>query len=210
MFFLYCRFIALCSVALTLIMAAPLQKTVFTQAIITSNNNNTSGLLTFENSTSGIIIHYPSDWIIGLNDNNSSNPISKLTAVSFLSLKSVLNDTSKSPVFLTIRTIKLPPIYYATNIDTYTALNLEHFKNVHIIQSVNTSLAGNPAWRVIYSDNSNMKEVQALEIWTLSSGRAYHVDFFAEKSKFNRYLPIAEKMINSLEIMNSPTTIPFQ
>jgi hypothetical protein len=41
-----------------------------------------------------------------------------------------------------------------------------------------------------------------LEEWTVKDGIWYHITFMAPADKFQQYLPIAQQMINSFQILS--------
>jgi hypothetical protein len=48
---------------------------------------------------------------------------------------------------------------------------------------------------------------KSIEIGTIIGGKGYFVDYTAAEGKFQNYLPVVQKMINSFEIINSTTGV---
>ena len=62
------------------------------------------------------------------------------------------------------------------------------------------TLANNPARQIIYSLEKNSKQLKQLEIFTLKNNQAYSLIYTAPQYKYNKFLPIANRMIDSFEI----------
>lgn len=69
-------------------------------------------------------------------------------------------------------------------------------------------IAGNPGYRVEYfmvHSSNNTSVLPTLEIWTVIDSKAYLISYVAETiTKFNKYLPHLDQMINSLRISQVP------
>lgn len=80
-------------------------------------------------------------------------------------------------------------------------------KQLNITNSNPTNIAGNPGYRVIYSmaptTNSTI-ELRTLEIWTVLNSKVYLISYTADTTKFNKYLPQVNQMLNSLRISQVP------
>ncbi|NJS12037.1 MAG: hypothetical protein HC789_17495 [Microcoleus sp. CSU_2_2] len=50
---------------------------------------------------------------------------------------------------------------------------------------------------------SSDRELKKLEVWTLKHDKAYFVTYVAEVGKYDRFLPVVEKMIKSLEVADT-------
>jgi len=69
-----------------------------------------------------------------------------------------------------------------------------------IINSSYVTLSGLRAWQEIYYDYANNKSMKALVVMTVKGGEEYQLMFITQPGYFNKYLPIAEKMIKSFQI----------
>jgi len=68
------------------------------------------------------------------------------------------------------------------------------------------SLAGNRAYTIVWTyTNPNYGIRKSIEIGTIIGNKGYFVDYTAAEGKFQNYMPLAQKMIKSFEVMN-PTT----
>ncbi|MGD8397362.1 MAG: hypothetical protein PVG11_00760 [Anaerolineae bacterium] len=72
--------------------------------------------------------------------------------------------------------------------------------NYHLIDSEGTTLADQPAYRVLYTGEQMGLPLQWLQVWMLKDGRAYIVTYTAEPDQFDEALNIAAYMISSLEV----------
>jgi hypothetical protein len=78
-----------------------------------------------------------------------------------------------------------------------------------LIESQGTSLSGLPAHLVHvqflsmgnFLDMWEMAKLMALEIWTVNGDTSYSILYVAPVEKFEQYLPIAQQMINSFQIL---------
>jgi len=88
------------------------------------------------------------------------------------------------------------------SLDDYTTLIINRLKqsitDFQVIESINTSLARLiPAQKLTYLDNQGY---MVMKVYGILSDKVYIVTFFTESPKFSSYLPIAQKMIDSIEI----------
>jgi hypothetical protein len=64
----------------------------------------------------------------------------------------------------------------------------------------NLTLSGIDAHRVVYNDIAANQKIVRLDVWAVHNNKAYDFMFTALDSKYKRYYPIFESMINSLKI----------
>jgi hypothetical protein len=82
--------------------------------------------------------------------------------------------------------------------------------NDKLIQSQVTSLSGLPAHMVVvqflsvgnFLDLWEMAKLMALEEWTVKGDKSYSILYITPVEKFEQYLPLAQQMINSFQILN--------
>jgi hypothetical protein len=87
-----------------------------------------------------------------------------------------------------------------------TAYN-ETFTDFNLIESnTNSTLAGKPAYKLVYTETLEDEEeeegtnLKSMEIGTIIGDRVYFIEYIAEEEKYSDYLPIIQMMINSIEI----------
>ncbi len=62
----------------------------------------------------------------------------------------------------------------------------------------NFMLSGSPAHKVVYNESDN--RIEKLSIWTIHNNKVYDITFSALYSKYSKYYPIIQNMINSFII----------
>jgi PsbP-like protein len=161
-------------------------------AATTSGNN----FLTYQNSTFGIKIQYPSNWAKEEN-NNASDSSSKDLVVTF---SSPTDDTVELFVNAADKSITLQNDASSTVNDYQNS-----FKNFKLVQlDTNATLAGNshPAYKLIFTgidpqDNSSFK---SMETTSIIANKIYTISYTSGLDKYSTYLPTVQKMIDSFGI----------
>jgi hypothetical protein len=149
----------------------------------------------YQNKTYGIKVQYPSGWIVE-QSNISSVPI---TIAAFFSL----NGNPKTTAEISIYMEKLNNSTTILNHYAHYSLSgyeyLPAFKLIKL--STNTVLSGSPAYELIgtYEDPASGFQ-KLMEIGTIIGANAYVIQFISDAPRYFDYLPIAQKMINSLQI----------
>jgi hypothetical protein len=70
----------------------------------------------------------------------------------------------------------------------------------NLIPQVKTTLAGNPAYKLVYSNNEETFHLKTLEAWTTIGGNTYLLIYKAEAPKYSSYLPIIQRMLDSFKV----------
>lgn len=162
-------------------LAPPLQ-----QQAIALTQTTKSNFSTYTNSTYGIMIQYPSDWNIEQTSNSSI----------IVRFHSPLNSV------ITIKISSLPS--YSTLAKEATgAINLlsKAFTSFSPVDSgSSTTLAGNPAERLVFAARAGQAEIKELQVFTIKGGTEYILSYGSTKEVFPKDLPVAQKMIDSFQI----------
>jgi PsbP-like protein len=168
-------------------------------ASTTATNATSAIFLTYENSTWGIKIQYPSNWVKqtsgqgvtfvvlpnGTNGNNENNLQQFLAK---LNLTSIAGIPTNAPLKALADRI----------VDSY-----RHFlHNFQIESYTNTTLAGNNGIKIVYSytdpKNTNFK---ATDIAAIKNNRLYVIQYYyAQSSTYQDVLQTLQKMVNSFQI----------
>jgi hypothetical protein len=164
-----------------------------------------STFLTYTNSTYEIKIQFPSDWLYKTSETSTGSvqPI-----VTFTSPKVLTGSSNKSLVVLTVGIEKLP--FYNIPLDLYTNLTINNLKKsepgFRLLASNEISLAGNkPAHKIIFTSDTMP---YTMAVYAIKGDKAYVIDYIAgSEATYSSYLPIAQKMIDSFEIVNAKTSI---
>lgn len=163
-------------------------------------HGNDNKMLTYENSTYGIQMQYPSNWhkeenvSIG-SDNNST----LVDVVKFNSPSKNISDTFSESLDIKVDNISdIKPITLAQYAnDTINDLG-QDFKIVE--SDTNATIADNPAYKLVYTGVEEGVDLQAMLILTIKGDKAYIISFIAEPIKFSFYLPTLLNMTNSFQI----------
>jgi hypothetical protein len=82
--------------------------------------------------------------------------------------------------------------------EQYNSSQIESIRNANgYIESTNSTLGGNPAQKVVYTNSEGIKTMQ---IWTIKDDIAYHVTYAAEKENYFQYLKDIYEAVDSLQI----------
>jgi hypothetical protein len=167
--------------------------------------NSTAGAATevkflpYENSTYGIRIQYPSSWTKQESQNQSSNDIVKFSSTARTAPAS-LAITGGKPAPQSI------PLQLYINASIY-ALR-QSFDNFSLIESNATTLAGFPAYKIVYTGiiPSSGLELEFMQVLTIKDSKNFVITFGTLPTDFSTYLPTTQKMIDSFAFI--PVTTP--
>lgn len=70
----------------------------------------------------------------------------------------------------------------------------------NLVPQVKTTLAGNPAYKLVYSNNEETFHLKTLEAWTTIGGNTYLLIYKAQAPKYSSYLPIIQMMLDSFRV----------
>ena len=163
----------------------------------TTTSSSATNFLTYDNSTYGIKIQYPDNW--------EKKPADGLLGEVVFFLPRGVNQTLE-PVEVDISVLPSRNI----SLDVLAQRQFETYKtllsNLEVIESKPITFHGDPALTVLTNfTNSISGIVKSINILTIKYGNLYIISYGAKPELYSTYLPIAEKMINSFEIIK-PTT----
>jgi len=156
----------------------------------TSNVGNTSQSApptnTFD-SAKGFTIKYPSDWT---KDKPKSGALSVLFAIPTNNATENLNvqvwNRSASDTLSSLTDTKL--------------LAMQDFSDFKQIEAGNTTLAGNPAYKIVYTTTVDGYYQKVTQIWTVKRGTEYLITYKADPKNFDTYASTAQLMVDSFQI----------
>jgi 4-amino-4-deoxy-L-arabinose transferase-like glycosyltransferase len=164
----------------------------------------TTNFKTYVNSTYDIKIQYPSNWEIDTYQGSEGENI--VYVVDFNS--SYENESDRFPDSVSIEVEKLSA--KNTELDKYaeSIINYyrESFPSFNLIESnTNSTLAGYPAYGLTYTTvysrfGENDINIKAREIGAIVGDKAYYITYYAEATKYDNYLRIIQKIIDSFMI----------
>ena len=187
------------------VMTVPILISLFsiTFLLLLSSNHNgyqsfgqEDNFSSYRNTTYGIEIKYPSDWIMleqGKSpfvmspdvitllspNNNSSNTIPATFRVSVQNVNETLDDFTNKTIDMLV----------------------ENTPGAKIIESNKTTLAGNPAHKVLGMFKQEGKDINVIDEWAIKNGELYRITFYSEQGSYSDYLPTIQKMIDSFVIL---------
>ena len=168
------------------------------QEALAQINDDNSTFKVYENPTFAIRMQYPSDWE-KVEPGQISYESSFNIIVGFVSPKESVSDTSPPPAL----SIGIQNLSFSQNItlDQYSAAHINFIRQqASVLESNTTTLKGNnnfPAHKIVYINNEGQKIMQ---VWTIKGDKAYHITYAANETRYNDYLPLAQKIIDSFEI----------
>jgi serine/threonine-protein kinase len=80
--------------------------------------------------------------------------------------------------------------------EQYSSRNIDLTEG-QILESNSTSLAGLPAREIVFT-NMGLKTMQ---VWTIKDDKVYTISYIAPEEDFQNDLPIAKRMIESLQVI---------
>jgi PsbP-like protein len=73
-----------------------------------------------------------------------------------------------------------------------------------ILESEPTTIVGNtPAYKVVYSERVSGTLSKIMEVYAVNKDKGYIMSYFTDTAIYNKYLPIVQKMIDSLNVTAS-------
>lgn len=144
----------------------------------------------YNNPTEGIKIKYPSDWVQEDLLGGFSfffHPLGNLNGYQAEGL-----------------TITPGIISEDVTLEMYTNSYIKELKNsdpnVKIIESAKSKLAGNAAYKLVFTTKDGEFNVKTMAIWTIKNNKPYLTTFSAESDRYQSLLATAQQMIESFEI----------
>jgi hypothetical protein len=173
-----------------------------------SSSQNAVATSTYDNTTYGIQVQYPSDWSV--QESRSSGEL--INVAAFLS-------PTGNPFPTAEVTIYMDRLHNSTtNLNNYAHFvaftdyenRPSYFHAFKLLElSTNSTLVGKPAYTIIGTyelPSSGLQKI--MEIGTIIGDKAYSLQYIADAPKFSGYLPAVQKMIDSLQITSQLVPIP--
>ena len=180
-------------------------------AMITKNPKETSFSI-YENPTYGIKILYPAGWnklefgqitadglVVGFALPREGKPLSEINVSDFI-LENIMIGVTKiisAPSSFSKNTILGD--FVNDQISSYK----QELADFQIIKSNITGIDNNPIYQIQYTHKKGHAMLDTLQVWTISGNKIYTILFNADPADYPTYLPIIQKMTNSLVIFNN-------
>ena len=170
-----------------------------------SSSIQSNGMSIYDNKTFGIGIQYPSNWTI---QTSNASGMPKNIATFMTPAGPSSNRTGTMSIYLdrAYNTIKNLKDYAHFRLNTYeNSTNFAPFRMLEL--SMDSFLAGNPAYKLIgtYERNSDLQKL--IEVGTIIGNKAYFIQFIADPTQYPNYLSTVQKIINSLRVNASLSDI---
>jgi hypothetical protein len=159
--------------------------------------NSNSTFLTYQNPDFGIKMQFPSNWI-----KQEDNLLLHSIAAFQLIHQNIFDFTNTTLAELDLR------VFNAPQNETFAKLNIGQINTqgqaiVGHYKNATTTLGGLPALKIInyFFGDVTSKEMQ---VWTFIPSKHVLVEiiYIAQPSKYSLYLPIVQRMIDSVEIVH--------
>jgi tetratricopeptide (TPR) repeat protein len=163
----------------------------------------------YQNSNYKLSIQFPSDWTINEINWKPSDYVTHV--VSFLSPLEDSSDLFYENLLIGIHNLNYNNANLREFLNKITSSLIAGWKNLKIIDSnTGSNLAGNPAYKLeaTYTQTQGNEneyddiDVKMMEIGTIVDNKVYYVHYSAEPEKYDRYLPVIQKMVKSLTLDN--------
>jgi len=152
-----------------------------------STTPSASSIITYNGAN--FTIQYPSDWT------HSSNTLSVTEIFSAWPPKAT--NTTNATLLVTSSNVLEP------SLSEWTAgwlKALQNQSNFTQIDAGNATLAGYPAYKIVYTFTGPYGDSKVTEIWTVKDGNVYEIWYSAYPKYYDIYADTAQKMIDSFQI----------
>ncbi len=159
-------------------------------------NGSSTNQLAYRNSQHGIFMLFPSNWTFS----NSGLPEYTQVAAFYGPLQ---NLSDPIPPRLTITVMNYQQNVSLKDFTNMTLSSLNQTNQVKILSSDPATLAGHPGYQVVFSTLPNIGNPVSFEImhsWAALDKKIYVLQYSAESSKFDTYLPTIKQILQSLKI----------
>jgi hypothetical protein len=148
----------------------------------------------YENPIYGVSIQYPDNWHKSEN-NLPSHGVVKFSAPDVKEKESKHSISIFIPAFLLVAVEELPSkkVKLDQYVTDYLSKGFPNPTDYKILNSTQSTIAGNPAKRVILYDYSGGHTYEEMRVITIINGTSYRVGLFAEPGMFSDYVQIAKK-----------------
>ncbi|WP_036481527.1 serine/threonine-protein kinase [Myxosarcina sp. GI1] len=160
-------------------------------------DSRTIPLIPYSDREQGFAIVYPQTWT----QQNRDDFVA--VGVIFVSTPETETDNFQETVSVLIENLSTD-----MSLDEYTdksILEIQTLSDPAVTFPKPVTLGQNEAKTVIYQGEENGVRVKRMQTWTVEQDRAYIVTYTAAPEKYNFYLPVVNKMLDSFKLVNRPT-----
>jgi hypothetical protein len=183
---------------------------------LNSINNTVINYLTYVNPTFGFKIDYPSGWSYQQYD---IDPLSNETIHTLVDITPPISEDPNvvTNFYVGIEELQDLPsldIYAKNGINGYRSSN-QNFSLVSVAIGNNSSnadltLSGKPSYQIVFTDSANGIQRKSIDRGILDeyNKRSYWLIFNTDISKYDKLLPVVQRMIESFELNNTISEKP--
>jgi len=150
-----------------------------------------SGYLTYENTQYNLKIKYPDNWMKQENYLPNTVVVFSIEPGMMGVLNCSLSITSADTGALSIDQIK----------DSHIENLSIFYTNLNISYDNTTTLAGLPAYKLIFTYSQGTYIIKQMEVWTVKNNNLYFLTYISNEDNYENNLQTIEYMINSFEIL---------
>lgn len=154
--------------------------------------------LTYENSAYGVGIKYPQGW--------TKQEGATETVVQFFAPKES-SSTSQSAVAIVVKDMAAQSLSLDAYTERVTSQLQQTLTDFNLIESSSTTLAGNPAHKVVYTGKQEQRNPKVYQVWTIINNKAYMIKYAADPSKYADFIEIVQQMTNSFSVSTATATL---
>jgi hypothetical protein len=157
----------------------------------------------YENTDFGFNVEYPSTWSAFELNSKFRDNVTYAAAILRAPLDN-MSDKYTERININVQKLKSNNV----TLDTYTSAILDAYRNitgVKIIGSSPTTLAGQPAHKVAFTDDRIPgQKLMKNQVWSITNNsKAYVITFSSEAPKYASYQPLVEDVLKSMKITAS-------
>lgn len=166
-------------------------------------SSNSPGLLTYKNDTYGVSLQYPANWSFSPGEGNNNTAGSSTDIVSFSPKES--NSSATLDVLVDSVDSGVDLKQFVSDSISDNKIDLKNFKASETTLN-GITLAGSPAYRVIYSYTDAGENFKGLETGTIVGNKVYFIQYENSPTQFDSNLPIVQKMIDSFKLTDGKSS----
>ena len=183
--------------------------------------------LAYHNSTYGINVQYPSNWLYKGSENTYNTNSNNGSSGQVQTIVTFVPQDKSIHALVTIGTVNLPPIFQSIrigNMSSFASLVINNIKqstpgfrliesNTSSVKTVanagagsgSTSSATIPAQEIVYTAAGPVHKTMA--VYAIKGDKAFYISYLTETEEiYSSYSPIAQKMIDSFQIVDAKST----
>jgi eukaryotic-like serine/threonine-protein kinase len=203
-------------VAATILIAATTYSSIpiLSQPASAATTTKTPNFLTYQNSTYGVKIQYPSSWGVQIGVNTFDENGNLVQPINIADIAPPIQSDPNAVAYFQIGVEQQLTVADTKNIDLYlrNIINGYRFNSTDFhLTSANTHaiLAGRQGYSLVFADTYQGFPTKTMIRGVVDGDKNYYLLFTSEAAKFDSFLPTVQKMINSFEL-STPTTSTLQ